>query len=389
MLRNNILVVLLFTFLFSTNSSAEKYDKKFEEKFQKVRLYLGKSQTGPAFLLLSDLYKIDPKNHYINYLIGVCYTEAKIITEKSIEHLKYASEDILDEYGFIPYTETRAPVFAWYYLTKAYSQNGMCAQARIAKNRFVEIYEKDKDAQDFFVHNINNFIIDCNKNNWNVRNKKRKESVITKNVNYTTETPLWGVQVGAFKELIPIQNQFSDLKNVEAFLDKSGTIRYIVGHLQFKDQALRLRDKIAEKGYADAFLVNVNEEKKFSDEIIIVDNVSFKARMRGRVTFKIQIGAFRDSIPERLAKVYLTVDDIEEHHDGDLTILTAGSFFSYEKADARKKNIKLWHGLNQAFITAYNNNRKVDLQAAIKHLRDEERKKALRKQKQEAKASTD
>ena len=82
--------IILFTVIISAAAFGNKYDKAYEKKFNSVRDKLGQGRTGEAYILLKELYKIDSTNHYTNYLMGVCYTEQNIITEKSIKHLEYA-----------------------------------------------------------------------------------------------------------------------------------------------------------------------------------------------------------------------------------------------------------------------------------------------------------
>ena len=78
--------------------------------------------------------------------------------------------------------------------------------------------------------------------------------LVTKTISYTTKAPLWGVQIGAFKEVIPT-SRFDNIKNVDAFVDKEGLIRYVVGHFSYKQQAESLLEVIQESGIPDAFIV--------------------------------------------------------------------------------------------------------------------------------------
>ena len=357
--------IILFTVIISAAAFGNKYDNAYEKKFNSVRDKLGQGRTGEAYILLKELYKIDSTNHYTNYLMGVCYTEQNIITEKSIKHLEYAKDSVIDKYKYIPYNETRAPIFAWYYLTKAYSQNGYCEKARWAKGEFLN-YDTDFTGNSFFLTNIEQFMIECEKNRAVLRNKKRKESVVTKPITYSVMQPLFGVQVGAFTDLVPIREEFDDLRNVEAFLDKQGTLRYVVGHFSTKSQAKSLLAVIKATGYQDAFIVDVNEQKRFSNEVIIVDNMSFKTHITGDVEYRVQIGAFRDSIPQELAQIYLKVDNIDELQDNGLTLLQVGHCSIY--SDALYKRSKLNDlGIPGPFIVAYDKKQKLSIKAAQKH----------------------
>ncbi len=365
-MKKQLFILYIFFFGLCTSLQAQVYDEAYKEKFNQVRFNLGGGKTGEAFLLLQDLYKIDSMNHYTNYLIGICYTEQNIVTPLSYKHLKYASENVMDVYTYIPYTEKRSPVYVWYYLTKAYSQNGMCKEAKETMDKFMEHYGSEKN--DYFVVNIRKFLLQCKNEAYKLK-KRGYKNVITKEVTYTTESSLYGIQVGAFKELIPVKEEFDNLKNVEAFMDKEGMIRYIVGHFSFKKQAESLLDVIKKAGYNDAFIVDVNKESRFSREVIIVDNMSFKANLRGKIDYRVQIGAFsnKDSIPEDLARLYIKVDQINEVIEGDLTLVTAGSYSNYDNA-AKYKDELLQLGIPGAFVIAINQGHKVSLRAAEKYL---------------------
>jgi len=177
-----------------------------------IRDHLGSGRTGKAFLLLEGLYALDSTNHYTNYLMGVCYTEQYIITEASIKHLEYAVKDVMEIYSYIPYNEKRAPVYAWYYLTKAYSQNGYCDKARWAMQRFFEEYGSLQN--DYFVVNIRKFLEHCRDRTWAKAHPSGKD-IVTKDVRYSTQRPLYGLQVGAFKELVPVREEFDDHFGIE------------------------------------------------------------------------------------------------------------------------------------------------------------------------------
>ena len=70
---------------------------------------------------------------------------------------------------------------------------------------------------------------------------------------------------------------YRDLKNVDVFIDSSGMIRYVVGHFSYRKQAENLLKTIIEKGFTDAFVVNVNDEKKYSNEVISYNNINLRS----------------------------------------------------------------------------------------------------------------
>jgi hypothetical protein len=369
MVMKKIALLLLFfgSLSFSKAQFFKDYGEEYHQKFNEARGYLGKGNLSEAFVILQGLYQIDSLNNYTNYLLGVCYTEQNIVTKNSIKHLNYAKENILTEYKYIPYTETRAPIFAWYYLCKAYSQNGMCSKSRWAKEHFLA-FNNDFTDNKYFTNSIDKFMISCNKTEDAIRNKERKESVVTKEIEYTTFSSLYGVQVGAFQDLVPIREEFDDLKNVEAFMDTSGVLRYVVGHFSIRSQADKLLEAVKLIGYKDAFIVNVNEVSRFSNEVIIVDNMSFKTHIMGRINFRVQIGVFKeDSIPQDLAELYLKIEDINEVYDNELTILQVGNCKVYSEAVLKKDEL-IKMGVPGPFIVAYDSRQKISVKAAKKYI---------------------
>ena len=179
---------------------------------------------------------------------------------------------------------------------------------------------------------------------------KTTQEIKTQRLEYSTQSPLYGVQLGAFKEAVPV-SRFSELKNVDAFMDKSGWIRYVVGNFSIYSQAEKLQKIIQEKGYTDAFVVNVNQEKKFGDEVVSVNNVNIKANAIGKVEYRIQIGAFNEQIPTESAELYFKIEGIEEHREQEVTYLTVGKFKTYAEAKAYSQGI-IDVGLVDAFVIA-------------------------------------
>ena len=107
--------------------------------------------------------------------------------------------------------------------------------------------------------------------------------------------------------------------------------------------------------------------ERYSESVVSVDDVSFKAEIRGKVDYRIQLGAFRESIPEELVQLYLKLEGIRESSDKGLTILTRGSYPTYEQA-AIERRILADMGIPRPFIVAYNYNRKVSIAEANNYL---------------------
>ncbi len=335
------------------------YNEKFAKKFDDAIVHMGKAEMTDALSILKELYLQDSSHCYIQYLMGVCYTELQPPDPLSYYYLEKATENILVDYALFSYKERRAPVFTYYYMVKAYSQHGKCANAEKAFENFHLLYGKEK--YDYFVANAQSMLQSCV--NRDFTKVEKRTNLITKNIDYTIAAPLYGVQVGAFSELIPI-HEFENLRNVEAYIDTVGTIRYIIGHFPMKRDAQALLGAVREQGYKDAFIANVNVPRKYSEEIIIVNNQSFQKPLTGNIEFRVQIGAFKDSIPDYLAKIYLQIEGVREIKDGELTNLQIGSYKFYEEAEINK-NKSIAAGIPGAFVIAYNDDKRVSVQDAI------------------------
>ncbi len=199
----------------------------------------------------------------------------------------------------------------------------------------------------------------------------------TKRVNYTTTHSLFGVQVGAYIDP-KFTRDFDGIKNVEVYMDQNGVFRYVVGRLIYPQQAAKLLEFVKEAGYKDAFIVDINGAT-YQEEVVTLDNVPIKKDIRGKVDFRVQIGAFRDTIPDELVRTYLRIDRIRENIQGDLTVLTVGSYGSYDIAKRYCEHIKVI-GLPDAFVVSYNYDTKISVTEAKKYIED---KKSLRIEEQE------
>jgi len=352
-------------------------DETFRVKFNMAKSHLHQGDIKRALPIFQELCDIDSNNANINYLLGVCYTEEPVISSKSIYYLERAINSIIMKYDIISFKEKGAPIFAYYYLSIAYSQHGECEQAKEAKSRFHSLYGIEKN--DYYIRDAQRWIKKCHTKltalapTDSLASAVETRNIVTKTIEYTTESPLYGVQIGAFSRLDP-RRYFNGLKNIEAFMDKTGTIRYVIGHFIYRSQAAALKKIVEVAGYEDAFIVDVNKEKKFSEEVISIDNISLKApkdkkpKITGKVDFRVQIGAFRDSIPIDLVLIYLQVEGIKELSQDDLTILTVGAFPTYEETVVKKEEL-LKMGIPGAFIVAFNRNQKISVEGAKNYLK--------------------
>lgn len=366
-----LLACLLLPTLWATaqNEMSDAEYRDFMDRYENAKIYLANHQMERAVPILEKLHEEDPGEANINYLLGVCYVKSGEKIDKAIHHFEKADEKfrlIYDDPGI------GAAQYVYYYLTLAHCIKRDCEKAEKAYTRFEEEYF----AEDiFYLEDALKKVEDCKTrkvvaNEFRDRLVSTNHKVDTQHVDFTSEYVLWGVQVGAFIEP-KFTREFKDLKNVEVFMDENGVFRYVIGNFVLRSQALKLLKQVRATGYNDAFVVDINqkEDKRFTTTVTAVDDEPIHFEIVGKVDYKIQVGAFKEKIPDHISQMYLELDDIEEYRQGDLTILTVGRFDSYEEADKHKKKL-VEDGYTDAFITAFNYNQKVSLRQAAEHTKE-------------------
>tara|TARA_R110002049_G_scaffold305714_4_gene503061 strand:+ start:361 stop:1533 length:1173 start_codon:yes stop_codon:yes gene_type:complete len=362
-----------------------------EKLFNQARLLLAKRQIEEAIPSLETLYNMNPDNSNYNFLLGAAFRELGTNKESAIFHLKKAVTAVTENYDASTYKEPNAPMLTYYYLATAQVDNDLCLEA---ENSLEKLKSYGNKIDSYFIREIERNLQKCD---YEAVPKEIKEEnlelaeiieekpiiekksvteeepivmdplvgMVTKSISYTTKSPLWGVQIGAYTEVIPT-SRFDQIKNVDAFIDDKGMIRYVVGHFAYKKQAETLLEVIQNSGIPDAFIIDVNNPNKFNQSIVSVNNVNIKRGIIGKVTYKIQVGAFKNEIPQEIAAKYLIVEGIEETNYEGLTLLLVGQFSTYE--DAQQHKIKLQEeGITESFVVAFNNGKKIPIKEARKN----------------------
>jgi len=391
-----ILVALIIS-LFPICGLANEDD--FQKNFNIAKKHLSQREILKAIPFLEYLNEKYPANANLEYLIGLCYAEEEVIHPKTVQLLERASQKVSLDYNPNSLKEERVPIYVYYYLSIAYSQQHECDKAEDARNKFLKIYYHEDS---YYIEESMLWLKKCKKMNRapfmdslpkfpdfepyvskkidKVISKERRleiyksdpqpksvvpkkpKKIITKSIEYTTDYPLYGVQLGAFHEVVPV-SRFKALKNVDAFMDTTGVIRYVIGHFSYYSQAESLLKAIQSKGYEDAFIVDVNNARKFAESVISVDNVNIKATLSGKLSYHIQVGAFKREIPSQTVGMYFDLDGLKERKEGDLTYLTVGDFKNYEDAKEFEKEV-IKSGIRDAFVIARLNGKKISLQTA-------------------------
>lgn len=367
--------LLLLTIFLIPTSLAFAQTKEFLEDFTKAKELLYNFKPDEALPILLKLEKSDPDNGNLLYLIGACYTDYSPETPQSIKYLERAKPSISDSYDAESPTERKASIHLYYFLSVAYAQNHRCDEAAAANEEFRRLigriggaYIRDAEFWVNACYTLMESIPDSVPEVVKVEAPKRdpfaieNAKIVTQSQEYTTPSPLWGVQVGSFSKFVPI-GDFDDIKNVDAFIDNNGKVRYVVGSFALKQQAETLLKVLQESGYKDAFIVDVNKERRYHDRIITVNNISIRPSIQGKVHYRLQIGAFRDSIPMDMARKYVKIDGIVENREGDLTLLSVGHFNTYEEASGFKSTLEQVE-IYDSFVVAYNYDRKISIKQA-------------------------
>jgi hypothetical protein len=176
------------------------------------------------------------------------------------------------------------------------------------------------------------------------------------------------------------------VKNVDVYIDENGIYRYIIGKFVHPLVAKRLLEVVQEAGYPDAFVVNVKDKTKFAEKVVNMDYKPIDDELVGRVHFTVQVGAFKsDTIPDDLAYLFIDLDSIKEIVDLNWTYLTVGHFDNITEARFYLELVKDL-GVKDAFVTAFNYNRKVDLRQAEAYLEEQNRLYEEQKEKANSKS---
>lgn len=395
-----ILIIVFLPWVVDANGQG----KSKEALFDSARELLAKREIDGAIIKLRKIYVDDRSNANVNFLMGAAYTELGGKFDRAIFHLKKALRQIDENYKVGDFTERSAPVHTFYYLTVALSSLDNCARAGAALDRlkrydsmidlyFIDEaerhmqkcpYEKIDQAFDEWLTEIQSpegydplllvedSLVKTESDSLPLAeldsSRKAQLGVVTRELEYSTSAPLYGVQIGSNKHPSPISS-YGTIKNVDVFVDKEGMIRYVVGHFSYRKQAEGLLKKLKEQGYEDAFVVNVNDERKYSNELISYGNVNLRSGIEGEVEYFVQLGAFQDSVPSHLMEMYLQVDGIREIRYQKLTLMAVGAYPTYEESLQKQKQLQEMpiEGIDEAFIVAFNRGKKISLQEAIDH----------------------
>jgi cell division protein FtsN len=194
------------------------------------------------------------------------------------------------------------------------------------------------------------------------------------------EGVVYRVQVGAYKRKLSKQ-VFTGLPDMVTVTAPNGVTKYLSGTFKDYKDAAQHRVDLLVKGYNGAFIVafkdgermNLDQtgvkyvEKKTEEEEKVErsDNEQH-AINKDLVTFKIQVGVFKNEVPDDIMEKFTRIKGIEaERTKEGLQRYTVGPFKTYQEAAKKKAELIKEYNLQGAFLVAYFKERMIDVQEAI------------------------
>lgn len=104
-------------FLLTTLSA--QINHNFKKMYETADDFVYKENYIDALPYFKKLNEMEPNNSNIHFYLGLCYLNSFSEKDKALQYLERASQNVSTDY-YGNFNETSAPVFAYYYLGKAY-----------------------------------------------------------------------------------------------------------------------------------------------------------------------------------------------------------------------------------------------------------------------------
>jgi len=357
------LSVLLILLLSLSALAQENRPYTYWERYNLARLQIASHHASRAIRTLEQLRKEDSTQVNVAYLLSVAYIIKNTKNAEAIKHLEFVDVNFhnLKAVGGVA-----PPEHLYYYMVLAYTRANRCQDAYAALARFEALTDR---SDEYYIADGRKWAGLCNEPTAQLAAPKERivqRKVETRPLKYSTGSRLYGVQVAALLQP-QLTSRLEGLSNIEVYVDNEGVFRYVIGNFIYRSQAEKLLESVKAKNYPDAFVVELTDADLFPLEVVSVDQRSLKAPITGPITFRIQLAAFREPLPELVARFYLEIEGIEQMRYDDLTLLLVGNWASYDDAIAFRDSLHA-KGFTDAFILAIEGGRKLPLEDALKHL---------------------
>jgi cell division protein FtsN len=188
--------------------------------------------------------------------------------------------------------------------------------------------------------------------------------------------------LGAYKNRLS-KNVFKDINDLIEIKTDDGLYKYMTGSFTTFDAAAKHKVDLLLKGYQGAFITAYKDGKRVTlmeagatpqkkEDIVeqtTSDNSAVSAVNKKLVTFKIQVGVFKNEPPPEKAAKFQSVKGIsKEITPTGLNRFTVGPFSDYAAAQSAKNEL-VKNGIDDAFILAFFNGEYITIQEALELLK--------------------
>ena len=205
----------------------------------------------------------------------------------------------------------------------------------------------------------------------------------------------YSVQIGVYKLPIP-HSKLYYLSPIFEHKTEYGFTRYTTGVFNNYDRARSEMERIVELGITDAFVVIYYKGKRLTfaeagvleistgvsifaetqnikmKEQDVVDNTPDLGNTTSvNISFKVQIGAYKEQVPNNVVSGFIKIAANnklnQKKNASGVTIYSVGNFNNYDQAQ-QTKTFLMNEGIKDAFIIAFNGDKKIPLNEAIRLL---------------------
>lgn len=195
--------------------------------------------------------------------------------------------------------------------------------------------------------------------------------------NQSASDIVFRIQLGAFKKRLS-KTVFKNVKDLMEIKTDDGVYKYMAGSFTSMDAAAKYKVEMSLNGYPGAFISAYKNGKRVSlqeagatfdkKENVVekADNTAFSGVNKKQVIFKVQLGVFKNRIPDHQIVVFSKLKNISgEKNKNGLTRYVVGSFNDYKEAEAFKNDIKKTYKLGDIFVVAMFNDEYIPVKEAI------------------------
>jgi len=187
------------------------------------------------------------------------------------------------------------------------------------------------------------------------------------------------VQVGVYRNQKP-PSVLAVLEPIYTESMKGGLFRFTSGRYEQRSEAERAKRVAIDAGVSDAFVIPFKRSSRISTtapvpasqgadqgpRIAAQEKAETTAKETESLSYRVQLGAFRQNVPFEMVEAFLTISDkgiVRISDERGLNIFYAGNFSSYEEARALKEEI-ISKGVKDAFVVAFSGTKRIPLSTA-------------------------